>query len=79
MTGRHETDLTTDVEMTITIEGILYPAEPDVGIFSPYWDDEDMSQVVINGRSFKASDLPREFWAALMSVVNMEEALQESL
>lgn len=79
MTGRYETELTTEIEMTITIEGILYPAEPDVGIFAPYWDDEDMTRVVINGHSFSAKDLPREFWAALMSTVSMEEALQESL
>lgn len=79
MTGRYETELTTDIEMTITIEGVLYPPDPEIGAFSSWWDDEDMTRVVINGHSFSSKDLPREFWAALMSTVNMEEALQESL
>lgn len=79
MTGRYETETETEIEVTLTVEGILYPAERDVGIFSSYWDDEDITQIVIGSETFKRSELPDRFWSALMSQVSMEEILQESL
>lgn len=79
MTGRYETETETDLTVKITVEGIQYPADPSVGIFAPYWDDEEITQLQIGSETFKRSELPDRFWKALMSQFAMDEILTESL
>lgn len=79
MTGRYETETETEVTVSITVEGVLYPPDPEIGAFSSWWDDEEITQLTIGKETFKQEELPIRFWAALMSQFVLDEILQESL
>lgn len=79
MSGKYVTTYHHEPELELEIEGILYPAEPDVGIFSSFWDNEDITQLTLNGEVFKSADLPPRFWKALIKTLSLDEILQDTL